>query len=182
MPTLRHAATLLCAATLLGCSAESAPEVLAPGVLAPQFDASGASSGRSASGHANWINALGEHVSRTFHAREKEDGIVEGNFVQHVTSVEGVRRVNKGDIDCLMLLGPNDAVLSGPVHENVNPALIGMTQIFRVQDNGEGSGDPEDAQSPLFFRDPAANPPINCRNFVPPVVTPIESGNIQVKP
>jgi hypothetical protein len=95
--------------------------------------------------------------------------------------VEGVKRVNKGDIDCLMILPDSrDAVLSGPVHENVNPALVGMTQIFRVRDNGERNGDPEDAQGPLFFRDPATG--INCRNFVPPVVTPIESGNIQVKP
>jgi hypothetical protein len=94
--------------------------------------------------------------------------------------VAGVRRVNKGDIDCLMIVGPRDAVLSGPVHENANPALIGMTQIFRVQDRGEGSTDPEDTQSPLFFRHPTTG--ITCRNFIPPVITPIESGNIQVKP
>jgi hypothetical protein len=179
MPPLRHVVTLLCAATLSGCAAEPASDALAPDLLPPQLNASDDASGPSANGHANWINAAGEYVSRTFNAREK-DGVVDGNFVQHVTSTAGVRRVNKGDIDCLMILGPRDAVLSGPVHENANPALIGMTQIFRVQDNGEGSGDPEDAQSPLFFRDPATG--INCRNFVPPVVTPIESGNIQVKP
>jgi hypothetical protein len=180
MPAARHVATLLCAAALFGCSGESTPNVVAPDVLAPQLNSSGDASGPSANGHANWINAIGEYVSRTFNAREK-DGVVDGNFVQHVTSTAGVRRVNKGDIDCLMILPDSrDAVLSGPVHENANPALIGWTQVFRVRDNGEGAGDPEDAQSPLFFFNPTSG--TNCRNFIPPVVTPIESGNIQVKP
>jgi hypothetical protein len=178
MRAARYAGALLSLAILVGCGAAGSGDV-ASELVSPQLSVSDASSGPSAEGHANWINAAGEYVSRTFNARDK-NGIVDGNFVQHITSTTGEKRVNKGDIDCLMILGPRDAVLSGPIHENVNPALIGWTQIFRVQDNGEGSGDPEDAQSPLFFRDPATG--INCRNFVPPVVTPIESGNIQVKP
>ena len=174
----RRLVPLVALGTLVaGCHEPERP--LSPSSGAALVSVSGNSAGPSASGHANWFNALGEYVSRTFNAREK-DGIVHGNFVQHVTSTAGVRRVNKGDIDCLRILGPGDAVLSGPVHENANPALVGTTQIFRVRDNGEGSGDPEDAQSPLFFQPPTSG--VNCRNFTPPVVTPIESGNIQVKP
>jgi hypothetical protein len=178
MHAVQFARGLLSGAALVGCSPAAQGDARGK-ILAPEFNVSDASSGPSAEGHGNWINAAGEYVSRTFSARDK-DGVVDGNFVQHVTATTGEKRVNKGDIDCLMILGPRDAMLSGPVHENANPALIGATQIFRVQDNGEGSKAVEDAQSALFFRDPATG--INCRNFVPPVVTPIVSGNIQVKP
>lgn len=157
----------------LGCGADSNRDI-----VSPQLDVS-ASSGPSASGHGNWINLVGEYVSRTFHARENEGGLVEGNFVQHVTSTTGEKRVNKGDIDCLLILSPTEAVLSGPVHENEVPSRIGQTQIFRIRDNGEGNNDP-DQMSPLFFRDPSLG--LDCRNFLPPVVTPIEGGNLQVKP
>lgn len=165
----------------LACGPNSADEI-----VSPQLNVADASSWPAASGHGNWINAAGEYVSRSFQGREMPDGSVEGNFVQHITAVNGDKRVNKGDIICLLVgpveaigLGANEAILSGPIHENINPDIIGWTQIFRVRDNGEGS-DPPDAQSGLFFRSPESG--LNCRNFVPPIVTPIESGNIQVKP
>lgn len=165
---------------VLGCGPDSGPSV-----VSPELDVF-ATSGPSASGHGNWFNAAGEYVSRSFQGREKEDGLVEGNFVQHVTSTTGVKRVNKGDINCLLVgpnaagLGPNEAVLSGPVEENITPSLIGQTQIFRIQDNGEGSNDSPDQMSALFFRTPESG--IDCRSFLPPVVTPIENGNLQVNP
>jgi hypothetical protein len=158
-----------------GCSPDSTRDI-----MSPEMDVLDAPSGPSASGHGNWINPQGEYVSRTFHARENPDGMVEGNFVQHVTALTGEKRINKGDINCLLILSPTDAVLSGPIHEHMNPALIGQTQIFRIEDNGEGSDDSPDRMSGLFFRTPESG--IDCRNFVPPIVTPIEGGNLQVKP
>jgi hypothetical protein len=138
------------------------------------------STGASASGHGNWFNAAGEYVSRSFHGVVKDGGIVEGNFVQHITALNGDKRVNKGTIDCLRLLSPNEAVLSGIVEENITASLIGQIQIFRIRDNGEGSID-EDEMSALVFRQPALG--INCSNLTPlPAVTPIEGGNLQVKP
>jgi hypothetical protein len=66
------------------------------------------------------------------------------------------------------------------VEENINPAVIGQTQIFRVRDNGEGNDDPDEI-SALVFRQPATG--INCSNLDPlPVTSAIEAGNIQVKP
>ena len=178
MLTLRHAATLLCVATLFGCSGESSSGVLAPDALAPQLDASNGSSGPSASGHANFINAAGMLIQRTFEAREKKDGVVEGNFVQHNT-VTGV--VVKGDINCLQLLGPTEAELSGTVREHsADPTLVGRTAIFRVGDNGEGSNDPPDRISGLNIQGSGST--LDCKTFVNPFFTPIESGNIQVKP
>jgi hypothetical protein len=168
-----------CALPLLvaafGCSNDSTREI-----VSPQLELLDASSRPSASGHGNWINLQGEYVSRSFHGVTKADGTVEGQFVQHITALNGDKRVNKGDIDCLRILTPNEAVLSGPVHENINPVFIGQTQIFRIQDNGEGNDDSPDQMSALFFRTPESG--IDCRNFLPPVVTPIESGNLQVKP
>ena len=159
----------------LGCSRESTREI-----VSPELDLSDASSGPSASGHGNWINPQGEYVSRSFEGRENADGTVEGNVVQHVTALTGEKRINKGDINCLLILSPTQAVLSGPIQEHMNPALIGQTQIFRIEDNGEGSDDPPDQMSGLFFRTHESG--IDCRSFLPPVVTPIEAGNLQVKP
>jgi hypothetical protein len=173
MKTAAHLAlsTLLLA---IGCEADSSRELVSPQV-------SLLSSGTSASGHGNWFNAAGEYVSRTFHGTVKDEGVVEGNFVQHVTSSTGEKRVNKGTIDCLRLLGLNEAVLSGTVEEHITPALVGQIQIFRIQDNGEGSTDSPDQMSPLVFRQPALG--IDCNNLTPlPAVTPVEGGNLQVKP
>ena len=159
----------------LGCSPDSGRDL-----VSPQLDLADASSGPAANGHGNWINPTGEYVSRTFHAVTKKDGIVEGNFVQHVTALTGEKRVNKSDIDCLRLLGPNDAIMSGRITEQINPALIGRIQIFRVQDDGEGS-DAVDKISILLIQ--PALLPMDCNSLVlPPDVSPIESGNIQVKP
>jgi hypothetical protein len=164
-------------ATLLltgGCADDPAREA-----MAPQFDV--LSSGTSVSGHANWINLQGESVSRTFHGIVKDEGIVEGNFVQHITALNGEKRVNKSTVDCIRLLSQTTSVLSGTVEENVNPAVIGQTQIFVVQDNGEGSGDPPDQISALVFRQPTLG--INCNNLTPlPATSAIEAGNVQVKP
>jgi hypothetical protein len=162
----------------LGCGSDSDRDL-----VSPQLDLADASSGPAASGHGNWFNAAGEYVSRSFHGVTKADGTVEGQFVQHITALNGDKRVNKGYINCLLILSPTEAVLSGVVEENITPSLIGQTQIFRIQDNGEGSSDltdQPDQMSPLFFR--TAESGIDCQNFLPPVVTPIESGNLQVKP
>ena len=181
MRALHLAGAGLALAALAGCGRDAGRDM-----VSPRLNAVTNPSGPMASGHTNWINPAGEYVSRSFQARAIAPSTVpgsyvaEGNFVQHITALNGTKRVNKGDITCLRLIPPNDAVLSGPVEENINPLLIGQTQIFREQDNGEGAGAVEDAQSPLFFR--TAESGIDCRNFTPPAVTPIESGNIQVKP
>ena len=79
------------------------------------------------------------------------DGSVRGEFVQHVTALDRTVRKHQSEIDCMHFLAPNDGVLSGVVKVNLNPAIVGQTQIFRMVDNGEGAGS-ADAQSPVFFR------------------------------
>ena len=185
MRNLQHVTALLALSVSVGCSEKRGTEVMAPQLDEVAADADPAT-GPSASGHGNWINAAGEYVSRSFHAQEK-DGVVTGEFVQWVTILnddqgkDGARRRNVGDIDCLRLISPNEAVLSGPIKENVNLALIGQIQIFRVYDDGEGV-DAVDRQSGLAFRDPDAK--VNCQNFTNPDAntTMIVGGNIQVRP
>lgn len=139
------------------------------------------SSGTSASGHGNWINAAGEYVSRSFHGVVKDGGVVTGNFVQHITALNGDKRVNKSTVDCIRLLSLTEAVISGTVEENITPTLIGQTQIFVVRDNGEGAADDEDQISALVFRQAITG--VNCSNLIPlPAPSAIEAGNIQVKP
>ncbi|MFL5401827.1 MAG: hypothetical protein ACJ8BF_03330 [Gemmatimonadales bacterium] len=158
----------------LGCENDPARER-----VSPQLDV--LSTGASVNGHANWINLQGEYVSRTFHGNVKEGGIVEGNFVQHITALNGDKRVNKSTVDCIRLLSPTDAVVSGTVEENINPLVIGQTQIFVIQDNGEGAEASPDQISALVFRQPALG--INCNNLTPlPATSEIEAGNVQVKP
>ena len=177
MRNLQHVAAILALAVAVGCIEEKST-----GIMGPQLDVAQAdpATGPSASGHGNWINPAGEYVSRSFHGRE-QDGVVRGQFVQWITALNGDRRPNKGDIDCLRLISPQDAVLSGPITENNNPALIGQTQIFRVYDDGEGA-DAVDRMGSVFFRTPESG--LNCQNFTPTEsnVTPIESANIQVRP
>ena len=168
--------TLACVAVLTSiaaCGGESSKDATAP------LLSSHAESGPSASGHANWINAAGESVSRSFHARIMPSDSVRGEFVQWVTALNGARRKNQSEIDCIHFLAPNDVMLSGPVRVISNPVLRGQTQIFRVRDNGEGA-DAADEQSHLFFRQPSTG--LDCRTFPPPATTPIEGGNIQVRP
>jgi len=177
MRNMQHAAAVLAFAVTIGCIEERGTDITAPQLDVAEAEAA---SGPSASGHGNWINPAGEYVSRSFHGRE-QDGVVRGQFVQWITALNGDRRPNKGDIDCLRLISPQDAVLSGPITENNNPALIGQTQIFRVYDDGEGA-DAVDRMSSVFFRTPESG--LNCQNLTPPDgnVTPIEGGNIQVRP
>lgn len=173
MRTAALAATIVLCVAIPGCDGEPAARPVAPALDEH------AASGSSASGHGNWINSAGEYVSRSFHAREREPGVATGSWVYHFTSPTGEKRDNRGTVTCLRILAYNDAVISGVVDETDNPALLGQTQIFRVIDTGEGNAEP-DRMSALFARSPESG--IDCRNFTPANTTPIESGNIQVKP
>lgn len=181
MRNLQHVAAVLALSISVGCTEDRGTDVTAPQLDVAEVEAEAdPATGPSASGHGNWINPFGEYVSRSFHAREK-DGVVTGQLIQWVTSTEGVRRRNVGDINCLRLISPQEAVLSGPIRENINPDIIGWTQIFRVYDDGEGV-DAEDRQSGVTFRAPDSG--VDCQNFTNPDAntTMILSGNIQVRP
>ena len=173
---LASIALLSVTAISLGCSNDSLGDM-----TAPQLDpAADPAAGSSISGHGEWINPAGELVSRSFHARVMPDGSVQGEFVQCVTALNGDRRPNRGDLNCLRFITDNDAVVSGPILVNENPDLIGVTQIFRVRDAGEGA-EADDRMSSVFFREPITG--LDCQSLTPPETNmrPLEGGNLQVR-
>jgi hypothetical protein len=175
MPTLRHVTTLFCAATLFGCTGERTSDPLAPPDATPQL---GAASGPRASGHATFTNLMGDVVRRSFTAVEQKDGVVVGNFVQH--NVSGFYA--EGEINCLHLLSPTEAVVSGPIRKSSDPTLVRRTGIFRVGDGGEGNDDPPALDRMSGLNVQPTGSPVDCRTFVNPSFFLIDSGNIQVEP
>jgi hypothetical protein len=167
---------LLCAATLIACSADSGGNAVAPRF--DVFQASPDESGPSVTGHINITQQpSGELRTFSFTARVMPDGSVQGQYVNHNRQGDAV---NHGEIDCLQLIGTNGAVLSGPIRKHTDPAFEGGRTIFRVEDNGEGADDPPDRVSLLSIFQPGPAP--DCITRAPLNTSPIEGGNIQVRP
>jgi hypothetical protein len=178
MFSLRHCIPLACASALLACGSDSrVADPLSPRFAAGQLSTS--PSGPSASGHASVIQQpSGALRTFSFHARVMPDGSVQGEYDNHNRQAGFV---NHGDIDCLRLIGTNGAVMGGPSRRSDNPAAgPGSRVIFRVEDNGEGAGDVPDRVSLLFLFPPGSTE--DCQIFTPPNTSPIEGGNIQVRP
>ena len=168
-------AQILCVGALLACGADSGMQP----VRAARLDAVSAgltASGPSASGHATLIQQpSGARRTFSFEARRMPDGTVRGEFVNHNRQQD---MVNHGDIDCFRLLGPNSAVMSGPIRKHTTTEMEGWTTIFTVEDNGEGSGDAGDRVSQLVNLPPGV---ADCTSRTP-VLLPIIGGNVQVRP
>ena len=138
-------------------------------------------SGPSASGHGTLsfegIPIEGEGFRHfTFHAREKNNGSVQGNGV--LTYIGGVRNLSF-DIDCLNIDG-NHAIMSGVItRDNQFPENEGLLCWFEVFDNGEGNNADPDQMS-LYYSgtDPET---YDCANDFEVDIYEIEGGNIQVK-
>jgi len=176
MRSKRIIRTLGLATVLAGCGSESPNEVVSP---APEASLTTGSSGSAASGHATLTQAPGIFRTFSFHGREQPDGSVHGTYVNHNRFGDVV---NHGDIDCLRLIGTNEAVLSGPTRKHTVPENVGVISLFRVEDNGDGANDPPDRITGLFGFPPTTG--VTCETFTPPaeLLRPIEGGNIQVMP
>lgn len=177
MPTSHHVATLLCAGTILACSAEpTSTHVMAPELRLSQTPVNAA--GPSASGHANVTLASGALRTFSFHARVMPDGTVDGEYENHNRFLGAS---NHGDVDCLRFIPPNRAVMSGTIRRTNNPgATPGGRTIFTVEDNGEGASDPPDRVSQLILLPPGSNQ--DCTNVTNTTSIAIEGGNIRVDP
>ncbi|SRR6266550_1748640 len=177
MPTSRHVATLLCAGTLLACSAEPTSNY----VLAPQLRLSETpvnAAGPSASGHANVILASGALRTFSFHARVMPDGTVDGEYENHNRQLG---TFSHGDINCLRFIGTNRAVMSATIRRTNNPGgTAGGRAIFTVEDNGEGAADPPDRVSSILLLPPGSNQ--DCSNFTNASSIAIVGGNVRVDP
>lgn len=160
------------------CGDELAPTAaLSESDAEATFAAKGGQSGPSANGHTNFAIEEGLQTF-SFHAREKQDGAVEGSF--QVKS-RGQNTTVHGHIDCLTVVD-NQAFLNGVVNQiNEDSPLIdflpvGSRVYFGVEDNGEGS-EAIDAWTDLF--------PVGGFAGCPDLGFELianEGGNIQVKP
>jgi hypothetical protein len=162
--------------TVLACNADSSGQDQLSRIVSPALSVDAA--GPSVSGHGN-LTQLPSGANRTFsfHARVMPDGTVQGEYDNH--NRQG-GFVNHGDIDCIRFIGTNGAVLSGRSTRSTNPlGPEGTVTIFRVEDLGEGADIIDRVSQLLIF---AADSPNNCMNFTPPVLLPIEAGNVQVRP
>jgi hypothetical protein len=141
-----------------------------------------AGDGPSSNGHGTYTvqDEDGKEYKRqfSFAATTKNDGTVNGNAEVHNPAYDFAAHI---DLSCLLVDG-NRASMGGTVTKSNDPGLgEGTFAFFTVYDNGEPGVD-KDTISATFF-DTEAPPPscllIGANDFNQ---TPIEAGNIQVKP
>jgi hypothetical protein len=146
--------------------------------------------GDSASGHGTWIvgnDSNGNSVRRqfSFSANRFDDGTVVGNAVLRNPAFPGSNGqayMLKVDISCMVVAG-NIAKFGGTAKRSNDPNLTD-TVFFAVQDNGEPGAGSDLISGVVFWdADPTTSPgdPGLCGTFVPPGMSPIDAGNIQVR-
>jgi len=142
-----------------------------------------AAAGPSASGHGTVLlqNTEGKTVRRqfSFSARIMPDGTVKGTAILHNPSFDP-KYSAQFDITCLQVVG-NRASFGGSIRKTTDPVFNDEfdAAFFTVFDNG---GPSEDTISEVFFDnvvEPSTCQFIGADDFPQ---TPIESGNVTVKP
>lgn len=153
--------------------------------------AAAGSSNSSAGGHGNLISG-GELRTFSFTVVENAAGTVAGQVEVKNRSLDVRAHI---DVDCVKFEAGNRAIVSGTITNSSNPGLIvpGRIGVFGVEDNGEGKSSPADRITTI----PDYAPPKSCNEFtfvdstlrdvanlavVVRTLTPIENGNIQVRP
>ena len=119
---------------------------------------------------------LADHRTIEFTAQRDRDNESrgQGHLFNHITGTK-----LHFTIDCLHVVG-NVATVSGTfTHSNTSVYPEGAFFWVQVVDNGEGKKSPKDLVSPLFA---IFGSPVACTTPVQPASTPIEGGNIQVRP
>ena len=130
-------------------------------------------SGPRASGHGTITLADGTTRQFSFHAREKNNGTIQGSGVLVYTA--GQLNIHF-DIDCLNIDGTL-AIMSGTVTKDLtNPEREGYDIWFRAQDNGEGNNADPDGLSLAFVVENLED----CSFDYGLNLLDVEGGNIQV--
>jgi hypothetical protein len=109
-----------------------------------------------------------------FVAQNRRDGTTRGQYQVDNRDVSGARE--HGTVTCLEVDG-NQAWIGGVITASSIPGREGTARVFRVVDNGEGSGDPPDQASLLVVGDPTLT--CHTRPLLP--LENLEGGNIQVR-
>lgn len=106
-----------------------------------------------------------------FTAKSRGDGTTQGQFQINNRAAQK----DHGTVTCLLVDG-NQAWIGGIVTHSSLPDNVGKERVWRVIDNGEGSGDPPDQ---VTLSDVIPAQLCRTRWFQPPLN--IEAGNIQVR-
>ena len=141
----------------------------------PSGNKSGRSNGPWASGQAG-IFIFDGYQNFAFHVRTDRNGNTSGTWEVKSRGQE-VRA--HGTLDCLGIIGGNEAFMTGEVtqvaEDNPLGIQIGDRVYLKVRDNGEGAKSPPDEFTDVFVTS------LPCMDFLLPF-TPVERGNIQVFP
>ena len=132
-------------------------------------DDAGVTESARGSGHFHIGEALRTFA---FTAKSRGDGTAQGQFQIHNRSIPAK---DHGTVTCLVVDG-NQAWIGGVITHSTVPERIGLGRVWRVIDNGEGSGSPPDQVTISDILPPEA---CRLRPFQPP--ENIEAGNIQVR-
>ncbi len=158
-----------------GCQQEDLPLSQDENLVVTTNETQTRAPGPSANGQGTLTNPDGSTRHFSFHAREKNNGTVDGNGV--LTYGGGLLKI-KFDVDCLDVSG-NTAQISGIITAwSDNPNGVGRGFWIKVIDNGEGSNADPDEMTRLGN----SAGPLDCTIDYGIEIYPIEGGNIQVKP
>jgi hypothetical protein len=184
---------MICAATLLACTDGAGPVGPSPSTsLLPELETEylpgipvldpfadplidqGVVESARGGGHLTFMDA---RRTFAFTANNKADGTTQGEF-QINNRAEGFFKEH-GVVTCLFV-EDNQAWVGGVVLHS-DGGTEGISRVWRVVDNGEGSNDPPDMISLAATFGPAGTEQV-CKTPVGLVLPlmPIEDGNIQV--
>jgi hypothetical protein len=128
----------------------------------------------SATGNGDFM-FNGDLRTFSFSAIQQPNGNVAGQAEVHNRAIDTVIHM---DIDCLNVVPPNKAFVSGTITKSNNTNFpVGSTGLFEVIDNGEGTNSQPDKLSPVF---PGGSCGSQNTDLVP--LIDILHGNIQVRP
>jgi hypothetical protein len=153
-------------------------------VMTPSSAAADAPIAHSAAGagHFQFTSDAGVAALRTFafHAATSSDGTVAGQAQVNNRATGQTLHIR---IDCLNVIG-NVAVLSGTATSATGPGNAdGDTEIFAVQDNGQGAASPPDRVTRAFGNSGFVCTDITPADiaFVTSLLNDIDEGNIQIR-
>ena len=138
----------------------------------------------SVTGHAEFVNAVGNHIRYSLTAIRQRDGSVSGEVEEHAETAAGVFvRRGHGTVICFTVNG-NIARVAGTI-DSIRGAGVpapGNAFILTVVDNGEGANDPPDLASTPATVSSLAVAATHCATGIERPLFPIDRGNIQVRP
>jgi len=110
------------------------------------------------------------------------DGTVSGEFEEHIDLPSGIMQDSHAMVTCVTIEADGRTARVGGVVDRATPALPEGTEGWlTVQDNGEGANDPPDRAS-AANAGMAGSAEFHCLTGFNRTLTPIEHGNIQVRP